>query len=331
MAYEKRLYEEVMAEYEQLRSQEKQELLKKTAELYQKVPEIAEVDRKLKDTSLSMSLQILNNPDGAEKTLESLKNQIFDLTDRKYYLLAQHGYPKDYLEPSYRCKLCHDTGYINNERCSCLKQRLINKSYQLSNLDDLTRTQNFQTFNAKYYSKSIDTFSGISPAERMHSIYNVCVDFIKEFDHSYSNLLFYGPPGIGKTFLSSCIAKEILDKGHTVIYESSYDLFTLYEDYKFQRMDSGDARSQIDRLYTADLLIIDDLGTEIITRSSIAFLFNLLDTRLRHNRHMVISTNQSVSELSKLYSQRFSSRIFEYFTQLEFIGTDIRLQKMRES
>lgn len=331
MAYEKRLYEEVMNEYEAIRAKHKHELEEKTAELYEKVPEIAQVDYQLKHISLNMSLQILNNPDHADQTLDSLKKQIFDLTDRKYFLLEHNGYAKDYLEPIYRCKLCKDTGYIGHERCSCLQQRLIEKSYQLSNLEELTRTQNFGTFRAEYYSQSMDTFSGISPAERMHSIYNVCWAFVKNFEKSQHNLLFYGPPGIGKTFMSSCIAKEVLDTGHTVIYESSYDLFTLYEDYKFQRIDTMDAKAQIERLYTADLLIIDDLGTEIVTRSSVAFLFNLLDTRLRHNRRMVISTNQSVSELSKIYSKRFSSRIFEYFTQLEFIGTDIRLQKMRES
>jgi len=331
MAYERQIYEEIMGEYEGIRTKAKDELEEKKNGLYGRVPEIEKIDTELKEMALGMSLQILNNPDHAEETLENLKNQIFDLTDRKYYLLGKNGYPKDYLEMTYVCKNCHDTGYVNNKRCVCLQQKLIEKSYDLSNLKGLTDKQNFANFDFSYYSNESDSINGTSPAEQIRSIYAVCQNFIENFDETKHSLLLYGPPGIGKTFMSSCIAKEVLDKGYTVIYESAYDLFTLYEDYKFMRIPPEEGKPQINRLYQTDLLIIDDLGTEITTRSTIAFLFNLLDTRLRHNRKTVISTNQSISELGKTYSQRFSSRIFEYFTQLEFLGSDIRLQKMRES
>ena len=331
VAYERHIYEEIMSEYEQIRVKAKDELEEKKRDLYEHVPKIEEIDISLKSMAVGMSLQILNNPDHAEETLENLKSQIFDLTDRKYFLLTKNGYPKDYLELKYICKTCHDTGYVSNKRCACLQQKLIEKSYDLSNLKGLIDTQNFAHFDLGYYSNERDSISGTSPAEQIKSIYAVCQNFIENFDETKHSLLLYGPPGIGKTFMSSCIAKEILDKGYTVIYESAYDLFTLYEDYKFMRIPPEEGKPQIARLYKTDLLIIDDLGTEITTRSTIAFLFNLLDTRLRHNLKTVISTNQSVSELGKTYSQRFSSRIFEYFTQLEFLGSDIRLQKMRES
>ncbi len=328
MAFDSNIYREVMNEYEQLRQREQAELDSRREEVYSALPRIRDIDSELREIGYSLSLKVISEPDRAEEVLEQLKRQVLSLNQEKAALLREHQYPDDVLKLHYECPQCRDTGYIENRQCICLKQKLIAKSYHLSNLERLFETQNFESFDFSYYSKTPNPVDRTSPYERIRSIYAVCREFVENFGEKFENLLFYGPPGIGKTFLSSCIAKEILDSGRTVIYESSFDLCSLYEDYKFMRIPAENAKARIDRMYDVDLLIIDDLGTEIISRTTTAFLFNLIDTRLRGGKSLIISTNQTVQELNKIYSQRLSSRIFEYFTQLEFLGTDIRLQKM---
>ena len=161
----------------------------------------------------------------------------------------------------------------------------------------------------------------------MVRIYNSCKRFCENFESEVKSILFYGPTGLGKTFLSSAVAKEIMDSGKTVVYTRATRLFAMNDDYKFGR---NSDKSVIDNIYNADLLIIDDLGTEPYNKNSISFLFDVINERIAENKKMIINTNLQLNELTKLYSTRFTSRLYEYFILYKFYGEDIRIQKLKE-
>ena len=197
----------------------------------------------------------------------------------------------------------------------------------MSNIEETIKTQNFDTFSFDYYSKDVGE-NGVSVYDNMMKIYNNCKRFCDNFDNENKGLVFYGSTGLGKTFLSSAIAKELMDKGKMVIYIRATKLFSINEDYKFGR---NTDRSVIDNIYKADLLIIDDLGTEPFNKNNLAFLFDVINERTANNKKIIINTNLQISEITKMYSMRFTSRLYEYFMMYKFYGEDIRIQKLRRS
>ena len=197
----------------------------------------------------------------------------------------------------------------------------------MSNIEETIKTQNFDTFSFDYYSKDVGE-NGVSVYDNMMKIYNNCKRFCDNFDNETKGLVFYGSTGLGKTFLSSAIAKELMDKGKMVIYIRATKLFSINEDYKFGR---NTDRSVIDNIYKADLLIIDDLGTEPFNKNNLAFLFDVINERTANNKKIIINTNLQISEITKMYSMRFTSRLYEYFMMYKFYGEDIRIQKLRRS
>jgi len=210
----------------------------------------------------------------------------------------------------------------------CLKQRLIQKYYDCSNLSGVLERENFSTFDIRCYSATVINSEQMSPRARMEAIHGVCKEFTEGFmgEEKRGNLLFYGEPGLGKTFLCNCIAKEILDKGATVLYSTAPKLFKALEVFRFNRQEAGDPET-VEALTEVDLLIIDDLGTEVSTLVTASELFNILNTRLLENRSIVISTNLSPAEIKNQYSERIVSRFFGEFKMLKFIGDDIRVKK----
>ena len=189
-------------------------------------------------------------------------------------------------------------------------------------------TQNFDNFDFSYYSDIVDPKENISPKRNMESIFQTCFNFVKNFDETDENLLLYGGPGLGKTFLSSCIAKDLLDKGKTVFYQTAFKIFGLLEDYKFNRSEESSVKTQVDRLFDVDLLIIDDLGAEFINTYTSSAFFNILNSRLLDKRKTIINTNLNMEELVNLYSNRVVSRLLGHYTPLKFFGEDIRKLKM---
>lgn len=323
-------FKSIMKTYDYRRTANKRLLQERLEKLYIKIPEILKIDEQISRASLDISAQILKQPAERVKSLASLKDILDISKQKKLELLKKYGYPLNYLSPIYDCDLCQDTGYVDNNKCSCLKQALIDTAYQLSNLKDILKIENFSTFNFSYYSNTTQTnISSISPLENTKLVYNKCKTFVNDFDRVFSNLILYGQAGLGKTFLCNCIAKEILDKAHTVVYLSAFQLFRLFETYRFNNDDNILSYEDIENLYTCDLLIIDDLGTEVINTFTSAELFNCLNTRLLNKKSIVISTNLEPSEWSKQYSTRIVSRILGHYTPIKIFGEDIRIQKVR--
>ncbi|MBC7959546.1 MAG: ATP-binding protein, partial [Vallitaleaceae bacterium] len=231
-----------------------------------------------------------------------------------------------YLDPSYECTICEDTGYNNNKKCQCFRQALINAAYEQSNLKSILLMENFSTFSFEFYSPEKNKL-GVSPLDNMKGVHNCCKRFVDEFDTSFSNLILYGQTGLGKTFLCNCIAKDVLDSGHSVLYLTAFKLFKLLEAYRFKDEEQEVSFEAIDDINSCDLLIIDDLGSEVINSFTSSELFNCLNTRLQGKKSTVISTNLDPSGWSKSYSERIVSRILGNFTPLRLLGEDIRVQK----
>lgn len=317
-------FNKILSEYEILRDKAKSELELRKQEIYAKIPRIKEIDEEIGNISINITKSILLDSKQSEKLAKELKQKIIDLQMEKGELLASYNYPTDYLTIKFKCNHCKDTGFINNQKCNCLKQKLINYAYNQSNLANLLKYQNFNTFNLEYYSDVIDEIREISPKENMKNIYKICQNFVNNFDTIDENLLFTGPPGLGKTFLSSCIAKELLDKGKTVFYQTAFKIFDVLEEYKFSKDKEESDKEKVDLLFDVDLLIIDDLGTEFINSYTSSEFFNILNSRLLSKKKTIISTNLNMDELFQLYSARVTSRIWGYYKVLEFFGDDIR-------
>lgn len=328
MAYDKQIYAKIIREYEILQMEHKNILERKKNEIYKKIPRIEEIDTELSSIGLELTRQILLKAANTNDVVEQIEQKSIDLNMEKGELLNLNGYSVDYLTIKYKCNQCQDTGYVENKRCKCFEQKLIKEAYALSNLASVLDTQNFDNFDFSYYSDEVDSKEQISPLINIKSIFQSCFDFVSHFDHSDENLLLYGAPGLGKTFLSSCIAKDLLDKGKTVFYQTAYKIFGLLEDYKFNRSEELAIKEQVDRLFDVDLLIIDDLGTEFINTYSSSAFFNILNSRLMDRRKTIINTNLNMDELVSQYTNRVISRLLGNYTQLKFLGEDIRKQKM---
>ena len=249
-----------------------------------------------------------------------------ELSRKKEALLLANGYPANYLSPIYECPDCNDTGMINNQRCHCFKQAVVDLLYAQSNISSIIQKENFDTFSFGYYNNTIiDPQLKLTSRQNMMRIYDICKAFVQNFDKEFQNLLFYGNSGLGKTFLSHCIAKELLGTAHTVLYLTAYELFNilgkeLHEEDKKQNASS-------EHILNCDLLIIDDLGTELTTAFTMSRLSVCINERFLNRRSTIISTNFGIPELSTHYGERNCSRIFSSYSLLRFFGEDIRLKK----
>lgn len=323
MNYNAEITERILQQYEDTRIANEAYRRNRIREVYAKIPRIEQIDNEI----ASVGANIFTDPANAKQYLSQMKQTFARLNAEKDRLLRENGFDPDCMKIKYTCEFCRDTGYVGNARCKCFEQKLINEAYADSNLMDLMKNQNFALFSFDYYSDRIVEPDGVSPLSRIKDIYNIAKAFSENFDTYPKSLLFYGSSGLGKTFLSGCIAKEVLDSGKTVIYMDAAGLFEVYEEARYNKKN---AESMIEKFYNSDLLIIDDLGTEYRSRTNLveSSLFALLNRRMRAGKKMIISTNFNMNELTKMYTTRFTSRIYEFFTPLKFLGDDIRVQKL---
>ncbi|PHO07332.1 ATP-binding protein [Thermoanaerobacterium thermosaccharolyticum] len=308
-----------------LRDKSLKEALMRRQEVYKKIPEISNIDDEIKDIGIEISKSIFLKPQKHKDLLENLRSRLNALKKKKADLLRSNGYPETYMEQKFECNICKDTGYVNNKRCKCFEQKLINLYYRQSSIEDITKIENFSNFD--YYLYSDKPYKGkMSPRENMKSIVDVAKDFIDNFDNEKESLFFYGDSGLGKTFLSNCIAKELLDRGKVVLYRTAPDLI---EGLRLNKLNSDNDSyfEYTDLLRECDLLIIDDLGTEPITPFSLQEIFSIVNARLLANKKFIISTNLPLSEVMNIYPERLCSRILGNFKLLNFYGEDIRIKR----
>ena len=312
---------ELMDMYEKIRTDENRKLMKRREEIKNKYPEILELDTTIQKLCLNLSMAAVRGLTD-QNELNNIKEEITDLRAKKYEMLVSHGYNPDYLNLHYNCPKCKDTGFIGIEKCSCFKSKLIKLYYKDSDLEEAVKTNNFKNFNINLYPNHKLNDERYTPRKNIEDILEyITGEYLPNFKNSNTNLLFYGNSGTGKTFLSWCIAKELLDKGFLVVYKTSDDLLRALKDIKF----NNDTDLE-NLLINCDLLIIDDLGSEQITDFSSTELFTLINKKILKNKKMLISTNLSLPLISKRYSERISSRIIGEFKLFKFFAEDIRIQ-----
>jgi len=246
------------------------------------------------------------------------------LEAEKLAILKQNGYSADYAEPHFDCPLCQDTGYVGNEKCRCLKSAIVAYLYELSRISDRLKVENFDTLCMDYYSKERQAIRGRSEYENMELIVNAAKDFVKNFHAEHKNLFFTGSVGCGKTFLTNCIAKELIEQGVSVVYLPSSEFFAQLN--KRRLMDAGTAEDS-DYIDECELLIIDDLGTELTNERMNSDLFTVLNKRINSGLSTIISTNFSLPFIQERYSERVYSRLYGSFEFYQFFGDDIRKKR----
>ncbi|MDK2564518.1 ATP-binding protein [Romboutsia sedimentorum] len=317
---------DILRSYEKRRDLAKLQLEERQKDVYSQIPEIKDIDEEISKLGLSLIKLVLQNPKDKDYIVADAKDKIDKLKEKKDFLLNKFNVPSGYLEIMYNCKVCNDKGFLQSgQKCNCFKQEIVNEAYKMSNLSRMLNTQNFSNFDGSLFSAKKAEGFNVSPRQSISEIFNICDDFVKNFEiDNNENLLFYGDTGLGKTFMSNCIAKEILDKGHIVIYQTAFKMFEIIEDYKFKNADEHISKDNYNNIFECDLLIIDDLGTELANSFTNSELFNILNTRLLNGKKTIISTNLTPSQLGEDYTQRIFSRIFDRFRMVKFIGDDLR-------
>lgn len=303
--------EKLFREYEFKRADAllKKDIETKTA--YEKCPDLKKIDEEINKLGFESMRKIIA---GAKNS--DFEKGMKELIKKRNKIIKDNKINPDYNKPLYECKKCSDTGYTkDNELCECFLKELKKAEYENSQLGKMLKDANFENFSLDYYDDK----------ETVKEAKQTAVDFCKNFDNISYNLFFYGQTGLGKTFLSSIIAKNLLDSGKTVIYERATKMFSLYDDYKFK---DYSLKEEVERLYNCDLLVIDDLGSEFITKNGVAFLFDLVNDRLINNKKIIINTNLEISQFSENYTVRLTSRIYENFKIFGFKGEDIRIKKL---
>ena len=322
MALNNEQYSELMRAYDEKRLRHLRIQNERKEEVYSKYPEIGAVRRALSENaSLRAQAAVLRQPE----MLERLTGEAAELREKDRELLLAHGIPEDYLELSYDCPDCRDTGFIRGQRCHCFRQAAAELLYDRSRIREILSRENFSTLTTDYYDRTKEG-GRRSQYEDMQDKIRLCRGFAEHFGDSPDSLLFYGPAGVGKTFLSNCIAKEVLDRGFAVAYFSAIELFSLFEKSSFGY--DEEARNLLDEyVLESDLLIIDDLGTELVNGFTQSRLFYCVNERLNARKSTVISTNLYPEELRSVYTERISSRILSAYTPIELGGRDIRILK----
>ncbi len=312
-------YDRIFRQYEEKQRQNRLETERRRDYIYEQFPKYRELEDKTASLSVEHGKKLLS---GDETALDSLRESLAALKDQKKQILLDAGLPADYLEPVFSCPDCRDTGYIDREKCHCLRQAEISLLYEQSGLQEMLANNNFSLLSYEYH-------SGEDLSHFEKAVEN-CKNFIKNFDSDYHNLFFYGTVGTGKSFLSGCVAKELMDQGHSVIYFGATGLFDLLSSTSFDTKNREERQNTYADLYQCDLLIIDDLGTELTNQFTASQLFSLLNERNIGRKATIISTNLSLRELQDRYSDRIFSRITSNFEVCKLTGADIRMYQKRQ-
>lgn len=323
MALNNLQYESIIRKYEHTRDENRSLLSARQAEIYRKLPAYQELADSVSTLSVAAAKALL---EGDTNARAKLHNALQEISLRQKELLTAAGYPADYLEPVYQCPDCQDTGYITDsngqkQKCHCFRQQEISILYAQSNIYDMIQKENFSTLSYAYYHGE--------DLRHFEAAVDLCHKFVQNFKQGYHNLFFYGTVGTGKSFLSGCIAAQLLEEGHSVIYFSSAGFFETLARYTFDSREKANLHSFYEDIYGCDLLILDDLGTEVTNTFVTSQLFSCLNERQLRRKPVIISTNLSLEELRDRYSDRIFSRITSNYTLCKLTGPDIRIYKKR--
>ena len=321
MGYNREDYIRIKAEFSQKYIAARERAGEKRMELHAKFPRIREIDALLSRTGMDI-MGVIASGKNTDEQIKMIRRRNDTLLSERGDILRENGYPEDYSDIKYECDKCGDTGFVNTKMCDCMKKALILAGYESSGIGALMRTQSFENFSLDFYR------GGGGNPETMRMAYELLKKFADGFDRdTYKNFLFIGGTGLGKTHLSTSVAKRVIDGGHDVLYVTAVGMIGDYEEKRFG--DGRGAGHDISRYTDAELLIIDDLGTEVTNQFTLACLYDVLNNRINSRKCTIINTNLSVKELESRYSDRIYSRLMGEYTPVLFVGADIRKQKIK--
>ena len=323
MALTNAQYNQIMHVYDVRRMRDAAELEARKKDAYEKLPALKTLEASVR-TEAAKTLQLMR--EGRKEELQHLKARIAEIGEEKRALLRAQGLPEDYLEPQYTCRDCKDTGFIHGEKCHCFKERQMRFIYQQSHLDTIVRTQNFHYFDLQRFDDTIpvDGAGGRTNRQYMAEVRNMLYRWTQHFDAQHGNVILMGNPGTGKTFLINCVAKALMDSYHSVIYLTSTDLFESFS--KAMRHMDAEQEETEEAIMNCDLLVIDDLGTEMNNSYTTSRLFYVLNQRMVLHKSVMISTNLNFRAMQDRYSDRIVSRIMAGYEIIPLYGVDQRLR-----
>ena len=325
MALSNSQYDAIMREYGRQQIENHHKLEERRKEIYARLPVVRQLEAEIAERSVACAKKLL---EGDKSVLDRLKEDLRDLREQKALIIRAAGYPDDYLELHYRCPDCRDTGLIDGRKCHCFLQAQMKLLHAQSNLEDVLERENFNALSYEYYDDTeILPQLGITNAAYMRRVVAGCREFVRDFDKKHDNLLFTGSTGVGKTFLTNCIARELMDDFHSVIYLTASDLFDVFSRNKFDYDNAEDMKDMYRFILDCDLLIIDDLGTELNNSFTSSQLFYCINERMNMSRSTIISTNLTLARLRDSYTDRVTSRIMSGYRIIPLYGGDIRLLK----
>ena len=308
--------------YEQRRLDNKIIAHERRQAIFKQYPEIKALDLEIKDNVVSWGKAQLLHQTSLSRA--DLQKQNTPLIAKRNELLQNAGYPANYLEPVYTCPICKDQGYQDGQHCVCYKQLKADLLFAHSPIRKQLEKENFKYFDLSLFSDQVIESYGTSPRANMHSAYQLCKQFVNQFPKG-QNLLFQGNTGVGKTFLTNCIAYELIRSSYTVTYVTAHQFFDILGEYTFHKKQE----EQYHFLFETDLLIIDDLGTEMNNGFVDSALFDCINDRFINSRSTIISTNKSLKQLEQNYSKRVTSRLVANYDILPIFGPDLRLSLNR--
>jgi len=325
MTFDSQILGAVLRRFDEKRLQYETDAAARQAEVYEKIPRIAEIDGELRSTIFGIIKSTFSTGSNAAPMIEAVRDRNLSLQRERAELLVANGFSYDYPDAHYDCARCSDTGYVNGSHCSCLIEAYRDAQHESLRNMFAGSLSCFDDFLLDYYSKTPLPGVGISAYDQMEEVYNFCVEYAKHFDKSSENLFMTGASGLGKTMLASCIAGEVIAGGASVVYDTAFSLFAKFEDEKFGRDTDGGTK----RYSSCDLLILDDLGCEMTTAYTSSVLYNLVNTRLLSGKKTILCSNLSLTEISKRYGSSLYSRLAGDYLTLIFYGEDIRGAKRR--
>ena len=290
-------------------------------ELHVRLPELAAIDKKLSGVGIELMGVALELGTDKEARFSALREENARLNKKRDEILVAAGYPADYTDVKYECEKCSDSGYVGIKMCDCMRSALVMAGYESSGIAELLRRQTFESFSLEYYKQNPDSY------KMMEKIAAYAKSYAESFKSGEAeNIAMFGGTGLGKTHLSSAIAKKVIEKGNDVFYVTAVGMVSDFEAEQFgSHIQKGELT---DRYFDCDLLIIDDLGAEMSNQFTVSCLYNLLNVRINRRAATIISTNLTQQELFKRYNERITSRVIGEFRILPFSGTDIRMQKI---
>ena len=327
MAYNKDNYVRIKEEFSQKHREKVDEADERKILLESKYPELARIDTALRLTAMKIyGALFLHNNENIDKIKE--ENEKYQRAQMNF--LKEHGYNEDYLLPHFDCPICEDRGAVGFNMCSCMKKALIMAGYESSGMGNLIKDCSFENFDLSHFKDNNSLY------ENMKTVYSICKSYSQEFTTDSPivcggspNLIMTGATGLGKTHLSAAIAKGLIGRGYDVVYDTALVIFSNFENERFGTDRYSDSKKS-GRYFDCDVLIVDDLGTELTNQFTAMVLFNLINTRLNKKKAMIINTNLSLKELRGRYADRITSRILGEFRPLQFNGTDYRSIKLRD-